>query len=362
MNQARALYRVLSKLEGLPILIVLIVELGVFYALAPLAFHNFQIYASFLEIVPNTLVCALGLTFVIAAGEIDLSFPAVVALSGFIFAWIFKNVDSPLAPWLGIVLALLAGGVVGYVNGILVARIGVPSIMATLATQFFWLGVTVLLAGGSTVPIGNIDNNIVHTIFASRLFGDKPGLIPIQALWTLGIAVVLWFLFNRHTFGEAILFIGDNVDVARVMGINVEATKIKLFTMSAILAAFAGLLVTIDVETSFPTQGTAFLLPALASVFVGGTSIAGGQGTIIGTFFGSYIIGSLEPGVVATGIGGYWVQIVEGMVMGAVMVLNIVLEKGQLTRLTNRVRHWGVPIRSPTTGERARRDDEALTS
>ncbi len=128
---------------------------------------------SFLQTVPPVLVCALGLTLVITAGEIDLSFPAVVALSGFVFAWVFKNFHSPWAAWAGFVLALACGALVGYINGLLVAKIGVPSIMATLAAQFFWYGVTVLLANGLQLNIKEVTTNIVHTIFVGRIFEGR---------------------------------------------------------------------------------------------------------------------------------------------------------------------------------------------
>jgi simple sugar transport system permease protein len=342
MIRARSFFRSLARVEGLPIAAVLVILYIVFIFTSPRVFLNYPIYASFLQTVPKVLICGLGLTFVIAAGEIDLSFPAVVAFAGFVFAWIVRTFDSPLAPWIGLVLALLAGVLVGFINGLLVARIGVPSIMATLATQFFWYGVTVLLAGGLNWSITSIREQAIYQIFAGRVFG----VIPAQALWAVALAIFLWFILNRHTFGEAVLFLGDNPDVARVMGINVENTKIKLFTMSGLLAAFSALIVTIDIAVFFPTQGQGFLLPALAGVFIGGTSIAGGQGSIVGTFFGSYIIGSLEAGVVASGISGYWVQLVQGIVMGASVTLNIIIEEGRINRLRNRFRHWSVPARS----------------
>ena len=138
------------------------------------------------------------------------------------------------------------------------------------------------------------------------------------------------------------MFIGDNENVARVMGTNVEATKVKLFTMMGVIAAFAGVLLTIEINVFFPTQG-GFLLPALAAVFIGGTSIAGGAGTIVGTLFGAYIIGSLEAGVVASRISGYWVQLLQGVVMASVVVLNVIMEKGNIAKLSEQMRHWGVP-------------------
>jgi simple sugar transport system permease protein len=342
----RATHRLafLGRLEGLPIAIVLAVLYGVFILTAPEVFTGYRIYMSFFQTVPPMLVVALGLTFVITAGEIDLSFPAVMALSGFVFTWVFKTFQ---APWIGFVLAIVAGALVGYINGFLVARLRVPSIMATLATQFFWYGVTVLIAGGLQINIEAITTTPIHAMFVGRLFG----VFPVQALWALGATVVLWFILNRHKFGQAIMFIGDNAEVARVMGINVEATRTWLFTLHGALAAFAGLLLTLEINVFFPTQGQGMLLTAMAAVFIGGTSIAGGHGVLLGSLFGAYIIGSLEAGVVATGIGGYWVQLVEGLVMAAVVVLNVTIGEEGISALSRTARRWGLRAQAPAIGE-----------
>lgn len=355
MKQKTSPVAFLGKIEGLPVAMVLVVLYAIFIITAPQVFSGYRIYMSFLQTVPPVLVCALGLTLVITAGEIDLSFPAVVALSGFIFAWVFKNFDAPWAAWAGFVLALAGGALVGYINGLLVAKIHIPSIMATLAAQFFWYGATVLLANGLQLNIKEVQANIVHTIFVGRI----GGIVPAQAFWALAVAIFLWFILNRHKFGEEIMFIGDNADVARVMGINVEATRIKLFTVMGVIAAFAGLLLTLEINVFYPTQGGGFLLPTMAAVFVGGTSIAGGLGSIVGTFFGAYIIGSLEAGIVATTISGYWVQMVEGVVMGASMVLNVVIGEGRIGMISDRLRHWGVPVHSSTLGGVSKKDADA---
>ena len=347
MKKVGTFFKSLGKIEGLPIALVLVALFGAFIITAPNVFTGYRIYMSFLQTVPPMLVLALGLTFVITAGEIDLSFSAVVAFAGFVFAWIFKTFDAWWAVWLALVMALAAGALVGYINGLLIAKIGVPSIMATLAAQFFWSGLTVLLAGGLSWNIKGIQTDIVHTIFVGRIFG----VVPAQAFWALGLAVFFWFLLNRHPFGEAIMFIGDNPNVAQVMGVNVEKTKIQLFTMNGMVAAFAAILLTVEMNTVWTTQGQGYLLLALAAVFIGGTSIAGGEGTIVGTFFGAYIIGSLEAGVVATGIGGYWTSLVSGLVMGASVVLNILIGEGRFAQLSNRLRHWSGVSRSPVAGE-----------
>jgi simple sugar transport system permease protein len=353
MKQRASLLKFLARIEGLPVAAVLALLYGVLIFAAPRVFTGYRIYMSFLQTVPPILVCALGLTLVITAGEIDLSFPAVVALSGFIFAWVFKTYHAPWAPWAGFVLSLACGALVGYMNGLLVAKIGVPSIMATLAAQFFWYGATILLANGLQLDIQKVTTNIVHTIFVGRIFK----VVPMQALWALGLTIFLWFILNRHKFGEEIMFIGDNANVARVMGIDVVATRIKLFTLMGVIAAFAGLLLTLEINVFYPTQGGGFLLPTMAAVFIGGTSIAGGFGSLFGTLFGAYIIGSLEAGIVATTISGYWVQLVEGMVMAASMVLNIIVGEGHIGRFSASIRRWFTPGRANPDNEESLIDD-----
>ncbi len=144
----------LLRTEGLPIIAVLLALVMVFMIAAPDVFLGYRIYMSFLATVPPLLVLAAALTLLIAAGEIDLSFPSVIALSGWVLGYFTHVLGSP---WLGLLLALLAGAVVGWLNGILVARIGVPSIIATLATQFLWGGLTTVFSQGLSYSLGDVD-------------------------------------------------------------------------------------------------------------------------------------------------------------------------------------------------------------
>ena len=237
-----------------------------------------------------------------------------MAFSGFLFSAVIRFYNMP---WLALVAALAGGALVGYLNGLMVARIGVPSIMATLAAQFFWDGMTTLLAGGCSGNIRDFENNVVHTILVGRSFG----IIPMQAFWSAGLAVLLWFILNRHEFGEAIMFIGDNAERGPCHGDQRRSHQDQaLYHERAHRRICRGPLDQRDGHV-LADSGRRLPVPVMATVFVGGTSIAGGEGSIVGTFFGAYVIGSLEAGVVATGIGGYWTRLVEGLVMAASVVL-----------------------------------------
>ncbi len=312
------------RIEGLPILAVLLALVGAFMVAAPEVFLGYRIYMSFLATVPPLLVLAVALTLVIAAGEIDLSFPSVIALSGWVLAYCIHELASP---WLGLILALASGALVGYVNGILVARVGIPSIIATLATQFLWGGLTTVFSQGLSYSLGDVDE-----LFLWRLLVGRIGPFPVQALWALAVAVALWLVLNRRRFGEHLLFIGDNARVAEVVGVNVAREKIRMFVLMGVMAAFASVLLTLENKNFFNTQGGGYLLEVMAAVFIGGTSVFGGKASVIGSVVGSFLIGMVEAGLVATGLQGFWVRAVVGIVFLGAVVGHLVIEEPERGR------------------------------
>src|SRR5580704_11082201 len=305
----------LTRIEGLPIIAVFLALLVLFMVTAPEVFLRPNIYTTFLSTLPPLVLLAIGLTFVIGAGEIDLCFPAVIGFSGFVFAVLFKEFQLG---WLAVAAGLVSGLLVGFINGILVAKVGIPSFIATLGTQFFWFGMATVLSGGKSYALRGAEDSTVWKTLVGRPFSsssiDWMQRLPIQSLWTALIIVCMWFVLNRHRFGEHALFIGDSNPVSRVVGIDVEREKIKLFTMMGFLAAIAAIFQTMEVKNYFGNQGQGYLLIAIASVLIGGTSIFGGRATIIGTVFGCFIIAIVEPGLVATGLTGAWVNTVRGLI------------------------------------------------
>ncbi len=287
---------------------VLAVLLALFAALSPQTFLAGRIYISFASTIPFATLLAIGLTFCIIAGELDLSFPSVMALSGLTFASVFQASGSPL---LGLAACLGVGALAGLCNGLLVAVVGVPSIIATIGTQFLWRGAAIVLADGLARNVTEVRETLLHHIFVGRLFD----VIPAQALWCLGLGAAAWLLLNRSSFGDGVLFIGDNFRAARMMGVPVERDRILLFTGMGALSAFVSFLICLEMANWWPTQGEGYLLLVFASVFIGGTSVFGGRGTIYGTLVGSVIIGVIEAGIISAGLSGFWTRLVYGLVI-----------------------------------------------
>jgi simple sugar transport system permease protein len=328
MSDRKAAPSLLARVEGLPIIVVFALLLALFMYTAPQVFLQPQIYTTLLSTAPPLILLAAGLTFVIGAGEIDLSFPAVIAFSGYVFAVMFK--DYQLG-WLAVLGGLASGLLVGVVNGLLIARIGIPSFIATLGTQFFWSGMATVLSGGKSYALRGADDSSVWQWIVGN-FGDPNSIawqdqVSIQAIWTALIVVALWFVLNRHVFGEHVLFIGDSRDVARVVGINVERETIRLYTMMGGLAAIAAMMLTLENKNYFGGQGQGYLLTAIAAVLIGGTSIFGGRATLVGTMFGCFIIWMLEAGLVASGLTGAWVRTVQGLIFLIAIVFYLLVEE-----------------------------------
>ena len=324
---------ILQRFEALPIIIVFALLLLLFMYQAPEVFLAPYIYTTFLSTLPPLILLATGLTFVIGAGEIDLSFPSIIAFSGFVFAVLFKEYDLG---WIAVVAGLASGILVGFLNGIIIAKVGIPSFMTTLGTQFFWAGMATVLSGGKSYALRGAEESSVWQWIVGRPFASAsaPWLqqLSIQALWTAIIVGFLWLILTRHRFGEHAMFIGDSNDVSRVVGIDVDREKIKIFTLMGFLAACAAIILTLENKNFFGNQGQGYLLTAIASVLIGGTSIFGGRATIVGTVFGCFIIGMVEAGLVAAGLTGAWVRTVQGLIFLASIIFYMYADEPQRRR------------------------------
>jgi simple sugar transport system permease protein len=224
----------------------------------------------------------------------------------FIFAWqAIGNI------WLALLAGLTMGFAAGLLNGLIVVYIGIPSLVVTIGTQFLWRGAVLLLVGGKGTTLVETRDTFLY----SALVGKIGGYLPMQMVWLVIIAICAWVLLNRHKFGAHIYLVGDNEKTARLMGVNVNRTRILVFCLVGVAAAFAGILASLQVSFFWPSLGEGYLLKTLSSVFLGGTSVFGGTGTIFGTFIGSFIIGAIEAAIVAIGLTGFWTQFIYGLII-----------------------------------------------
>jgi simple sugar transport system permease protein len=318
----RGAFSKLLRKYSLQIAIVLVALLiwAFFTWRAPTTFLAYDIYNSFMLTTPFFGLVAIPLTLVIIAKEIDLSFGSVMAWGMTAFDVVFVATGSVE---LGFVACLLAGLFAGWLNGFIVVRFGVPSLVATIGTQFFWRGVVLTVTNAQGLGMVAVKESFLYPLLVGKLFG----VIPMQFIWMIIVAVVTWFFLNRHKFGAHVYLVGDNVESAKLMGVNVGRTKMIAFAVVGLAAAFAGFVVSTQLLFFWPTLGDGYLLNTLASVFLGGTSVFGGTGTIFGTFVASYIIAFINPGIVAAGWTAYWTQLIYGFIIVVSVSLQAIVRR-----------------------------------
>lgn len=291
----------------------------------PKVFTRFDIYYSFLSTIPLFGIMALSITFVVTLGEMDLSFPSVLAFSAWIFGKVFEQTGNI---WLGVLACLAVGVAAGALNSLLIVRLGIPSLVATIGSMFFFRGMVNVVAQGKGISLVKAKDTIFYHLCVGRIPLAENMSIPAQSIWFLLLAVLFWAILKRHRFGSHVLFVGDNAESARMMGINVNLVKTLVFMQMGLFAAFAGILSTLEVTYFWPSQGQGYLLTTLAAVFIGGTSVFGGMGTVYGSFIGALIIGSLEAGIIAIGLTGFWIQLIYGLIiMVSVSIYATILKK-----------------------------------
>ena len=259
-------------------------------------------------------VMAIGMTFVIGSGMIDLSVGSITALSAMITALVLRETNSIL---LALTAGLLLGTGVGAANGMLVTKTKIPAFLTTLGTMQVIRGLAMRTTNMQSVPIQNQTFNSTFGI-------GNIGGIPVLLFWTVLIALIGYFLLNRISFGRHVLSTGGNEAAARFSGINTDWVKIKVMMLSGTLAAFAGILYAARLQAGRHTFGEGDELSVIAAVILGGTSIAGGNGSILGAIIGSVLMGMINNGLILAGLP----VADQTIIRGAIIIL--------ATALTNR--------------------------
>ncbi|WP_342689263.1 ribose ABC transporter permease [Bacillus pumilus] len=290
----------------------LIILVAIVSILNPAFLEPLNILNLLRQISINALI-AFGMTFVILTGGIDLSVGAILALSSVLTAGF---IVSGMDPILAIIVGSIIGAILGMVNGLLITKGKMAPFIATLATMTIFRGLTLVYTDGN--PITGLGSN-----YAFQLFGRGYFLgIPVPAITMLLTFIVLWVLLHKTPFGRRTYAIGGNEKAALISGIKVPRVKIMIYSLAGFMSALAGAILTSRLNSAQPTAGTSYELDAIAAVVLGGTSLSGGRGRIVGTLIGVLIIGVLNNGMNLLGVSSFYQSVVKGIVILIAVLLD----------------------------------------
>ncbi|MGI4956492.1 MAG: ABC transporter permease [Janthinobacterium lividum] len=315
----------------------LILIIVVFSTLSPYYFSlgNFLTMSSHVAIFG---ILAIGMLLVILNGGIDLSVGSTLGLSGVIAGFLmqgvtFASLGVTLFPpvWVVVILTCLLGGLVGLINGVLVARFKVPAFVATLGVMYVARGAALLITNGLTYnSLGgrpDLGNSGFNWLGFNHLFG-----MPIGVLVLIVVAFFGNLVLSRTAFGRWLYASGGNERAAELSGVPVKRVQVSVYVLSGVCAAVAGLILSSQLTSAGPTAGLSYELTAIAAVVIGGAALTGGRGNVRGTLLGAFVIGFLSDGLVIIGISSYW----QTVFTGAVIVLAVLLNAVQYRRRPKR--------------------------
>jgi ribose transport system permease protein len=295
-------------------------QIGTFAGLVALglvlwaATPHFLTVSNLLNVLEQTsinAIVAVGMTFVIISGGIDLSVGSVVAVAGIALALALESgVPAPAA----IVLALTTGTVCGLVNGLLITFGRLPPFIATLGMMSVARGAALMLAEGR--PISGFSEGF-RALATARVLT----IVPAPVLLTAAVYLVAHFVLVRTVFGRATYAIGGNEEAARLSGVYVRFHKTAVYGVAGLTSAVAAILLTARLNSAQPTAGTMYELDAIAATVIGGTSLLGGEGTLVGALIGALIMGVLRNGLNLLNVSSFFQQVVIGaVIIGAVLI------------------------------------------
>lgn len=260
-------------------------------------------------------IIAVGMTFVILTGGIDLSVGATFAFSGAIAAYL---VGAGYNPFLALFIALLIGFAIGTANGFFISKGKLQPFIVTLATMTIFRGATLVFTDGKPISAGYAENaEVFAKIGNGYMFG-----IPNPILIMIVVIGSAYFILKHTTIGRYIFAIGGNEEATKLSGVNVHRVKLFVYGVSGMLAALAGVIITARLSSAQPTAGTGYELDAIAAVVLGGTSLAGGIGSVFGTLVGALIIGILNNSLNLLNVSPYFQLLAKGFVILIAVLLD----------------------------------------
>jgi ribose/xylose/arabinose/galactoside ABC-type transport system permease subunit len=295
-------------------MLFVLLGLVVFLSIASDVFLTTRNIANVLRQISINSILGIGVTFVILTGGIDLSLGSIVALSGVISTAIVKSGGSN---WIvvGLLCGILSGAVCGLISGTLVAALRAPAFVATLAMMTIIRGFALMFTDGR--PIVGFDSGFLHFGQGELWFMPTPVAILLIVLLTSA------FILSFTRFGRYIYAVGGNVEAARVSGISVKSVIASAYTICGACAGLGGVILASRINAGQPVSGQGSELDAIAAVVIGGTSLSGGVGSVIGTIVGALIIGVINNGLNLMEVSSYWQQVFKGVIIAAAVVIDI---------------------------------------
>lgn len=293
--------RIVSGEIGLVLILLLLV------VMFTLLSEHFFVGSNLLNVtrqISVNLIVAIGMTFVIISGEIDLSVGSIAAFAGVVTA---ATITATGSIALGIIAGILAGAAIGLINGILTVYGKVQSFIVTLATMGIIRGVVLVWTDGK--PISHLPD--AFDVYGAGYVGP----VPVSTLIALGIFIITFIVLSRTKHGTYIKSIGANQEAARLSAIPVNRYRLTAFGASGLFSAIGGILITSRLLSAQPTAGEGMEMDVIAAVILGGASLAGGIGTVLGTLLGAAIIGVIDNGMNLMDVSAFFQQIVKGVII-----------------------------------------------
>ncbi len=309
-------YRKFTKTQGISALLPLIIVV-LFFSLMSDNFLSSYNVMNILRQASIYAIMAVGMTFVILTGGIDLGQGSVLALSAVICAMVI-NITGNM--WMGILAAISVGAIIGLINGVMIAYVGLPAFIMTLGSLYMVRGLTLYITNSTQVNVKSVES------FKFLGQGFSWGIpFPVYIFLFIGIIAVLMLKYTST--GRHIYAVGSNVLSARLSGVKVEKTLVISYIVSSLCVALAGIVYLSRLTSAQPTAGEGYELESIAAVVVGGTSQAGGEGSVLGTLIGAVIIAVIRNGLVLIGVGSYFTKIVVGLIIVLAVTLDVVRRK-----------------------------------
>ncbi|GAA0178794.1 ribose ABC transporter permease [Clostridium sediminicola] len=258
-------------------------------------------------------VLAIGMTFVILSGGIDLSVGSILAISGAVAATIIGSTGSVL---LSVIVAIVIGGLIGLFNGLVVAKGRIQAFIVTLASMTIFRGVTYVFTNGT--PISRL-GDAFGALGNKRILGNN---LPLPVIFTVIVLILAYYILSETRYGRYLYALGGNEDSARLSGIDTNKIKTLVYVVSGAAAALSGIIVTSRIGSASPNAGMGFELDAIAAVVIGGTSLSGGEGSVIGTMVGALIIGVLNNSLNLMNVSPFYQAIIKGIVILAAVLID----------------------------------------